>query len=38
VGLGDSFDEASNTTDYNELCIDNWQGVTLSENKKITKY
>ena len=24
VGLGESFDEAANTTDYNELCIDNW--------------
>ena len=24
VGLGDSFEEASNITNYNELCIDNW--------------
>ena len=31
VGLGDSFDEISSITNYNELCIDNWSGFTLSE-------
>ena len=38
VGLGQSFDEAFNTADYNELCVNNWQDVILSENKKVTVY
>ena len=38
VNLGDSFDEASTTPFYNELCIDNWTNFVLKENKKVTTY
>jgi len=37
VGLGESFEEAANITNYNELCIDDWSFV-LNENKKVTVY
>jgi hypothetical protein len=36
--LGDSFEEAAGVDNYNELCIDDWSKVMLSENKKVTVY
>ena len=38
VSLGDSFEDASTVDNYNELCIDTWENMTLSENKKVTTY
>ena len=38
VNLGDSFEDASAVDNYNELCIDTWENMTLSENKKVTTY
>ena len=38
VNLGDSFEDAASTEKYNELCVDTWENITLSENKKVTTY
>ena len=38
VNLGDSFEEAASLPNYNELCVDTWENITLSENKKVTTY
>ena len=38
VGLGEQFTEAASIDNYNELCLDHWQNVELSENKKVTVY
>ena len=38
MNLGEVYDEISAEHDYSELCIDNWEGILLYENKKFTNY
>ncbi len=38
VDLGEQFDEKSKEQDYSELCINDWSGHSIFENRKLTYY
>lgn len=38
VDSGEAFDELVSLPDYNELCVNSWDGLAIQENKKMTTF